>query len=264
MPPLLPGDDPVDAFLFETRRGFCEHYASAFTVLMRAAGVPARVVTGYQGGEFNTLGGYLTVRQADAHAWSEVWLEGRGWVRVDPTAVVSPARVEAGIGAALPAGEPLPGLVWRGSAWLSPLRFGLDWLDGGWNLWVLGYDSERQTRLLAALGMGIASWREMALWMLAGVMGLMAVFHAGMARALRRSESPAERCYRRFCRRLARRGLARRPAEGPLDYAVRVVKARPDWLGDVDAITEAYIALRYGDGGDAGELCRRVRAFRPR
>ncbi|HEX6736559.1 MAG TPA: DUF3488 and transglutaminase-like domain-containing protein, partial [Azonexus sp.] len=95
-PPLL-GENSVDDFLFTTRRGFCEHYAAAFVVLMRAAGVPARVVTGYQGGERNPVDGYLVVRQSDAHAWAEVWLADRGWVRVDPTAAVSPARIETGL-----------------------------------------------------------------------------------------------------------------------------------------------------------------------
>ncbi|MGH8482750.1 MAG: transglutaminaseTgpA domain-containing protein, partial [Nevskiaceae bacterium] len=103
-PPRL-GADPVDEFLFETRRGFCEHYSSAFTVLMRAAGIPARVVVGYQGGELNEVGGYYVVRQADAHAWSEVWLEGSGWIRVDPTAAVAPSRVESGLSAALEPAE---------------------------------------------------------------------------------------------------------------------------------------------------------------
>ena len=100
-PPLYL-NDPVDEFLFESRRGFCEHYAAAFTVLMRAAGIPARIVTGYQGGDINPLGDYLIVRQRDAHAWSEVWLANRGWVRVDPTAAVSPQRIEQGMEATIP------------------------------------------------------------------------------------------------------------------------------------------------------------------
>jgi transglutaminase-like putative cysteine protease len=94
-PPKL-ADNAMDEFLFQTRKGFCEHYASAFTLVMRAAGIPARVVTGYQGGEMNPIGGYLLVRQSDAHAWSEVWIDGRGWVRVDPTAAVA-RRVERGL-----------------------------------------------------------------------------------------------------------------------------------------------------------------------
>src|SRR5690606_13368344 len=116
-PPLL-GEHPVDDFLFNTRSGFCEHYASAFAFLMRAAGIPARVVTGYQGGEVNPIGGYLIVRQSEAHAWVEVWLEGRGWVRIDPTAAVSPLRVESGIAAAIPAAEAAPLLGRGGPEWL--------------------------------------------------------------------------------------------------------------------------------------------------
>src|SRR5262247_1064620 len=107
-PPLLAAN-VVDEFLFATRRGFCEHFAAAFTVVMRAAGIPARVVTGYQGGEFNPYGGYLLVRQSDAHAWSEVWIDGRGWQRVDPTAAVAPERIERGLIDAVAANEPVPG-----------------------------------------------------------------------------------------------------------------------------------------------------------
>src|ERR1039457_5975328 len=106
-PPLL-GRDSVDEFLFGSKSGFCEHYASSFVFLMRAAGVPARVVTGYQGGDINPVDGYMIVRQSDAHAWAEVWLKGRGWVRFDPTAAASPVRVESGIAAAVPATDPLP------------------------------------------------------------------------------------------------------------------------------------------------------------
>ncbi|RTK99023.1 MAG: transglutaminase domain-containing protein, partial [Neisseriaceae bacterium] len=106
-PPLL-GSDSVDDFLFNSRRGFCEHYASSFVFLMRAAGVPARVVTGYMGGELNPVGGYLIVRQSDAHAWAEVWLGNAGWQRVDPTAAVAPARVQQDLASALPISDSLP------------------------------------------------------------------------------------------------------------------------------------------------------------
>jgi transglutaminase-like putative cysteine protease len=116
-PPLL-GETPVDEFLFKTRAGFCEHYASAFAVLMRGAGIPARIVTGYHGGDLNQFGNYLIVRQAEAHAWAEVWLEGRGWLRIDPTSAVSPNRVEAGLSAAVPTSETLPMMVRGDLEWL--------------------------------------------------------------------------------------------------------------------------------------------------
>jgi hypothetical protein len=131
----------VDDFLFRTRRGFCEHYTSAFVFLMRAAGVPARVVTGYQGGERNTFGDYLIVRQSDAHAWAEVWLEGRGWTRVDPTGAVAPNRIQEGLYAAVADPDALPFLVRRGGAseWLRQLAMSWDSLNNSWNEWVLAY-----------------------------------------------------------------------------------------------------------------------------
>src|SRR5690606_32454560 len=138
-PPLL-GDQPVDDFLFNTRSGFCEHYASAFTFLMRAAGIPARVVTGYQGGEVNPVGDYMIVRQSEAHAWAEAWIEGRGWVRIDPTAAVSPLRVESGIAAAVPSTDGLPLALRSNSEWLRQLRFTWDSFANDWNQWVLGYN----------------------------------------------------------------------------------------------------------------------------
>jgi transglutaminase-like putative cysteine protease len=146
-PPL--GLNAVDGFLFASRRGFCEHYAGSFVFLMRAAGVPARVVTGYQGGEKNPLGGHYVIRGRDAHAWAEVWLAGQGWVRVDPTAAVAPSRVERGIAGALPAHERIGGFVDAG--WLMPLRLTWDLVNNQWNVWVLGYDDDRQRRLLERL-----------------------------------------------------------------------------------------------------------------
>src|SRR5690606_38244023 len=140
-----------------------EHYASAFAFLMRAAGIPARVVTGYQGGEVNPIGGYLIVRQSEAHAWVEVWLEGRGWVRIDPTAAVSPLRVESGIAAAIPAAEAAPLLGRGGPEWLRQLRFTWDSVANTWNQWVLGYNPERQYYLLSRVGLDQATWQMLAL-----------------------------------------------------------------------------------------------------
>ncbi|MBC7782128.1 MAG: DUF3488 domain-containing transglutaminase family protein, partial [Proteobacteria bacterium] len=164
-PPVLESAHTVDQFLFETRRGFCEHYASGFTFLMRAAGIPARVVTGYQGGVQNPVGNYLVVRQAEAHAWTEVWLSGEGWVRVDPTAAVSPSRVESGIAASIADTDPLPMMV-RGSVpFLANAGFALDAISNSWNQWVLSYNTQRQQRLLRNLGLEATDWR-----MLTGVL----------------------------------------------------------------------------------------------
>jgi transglutaminase-like putative cysteine protease len=133
-PPLL-GRDSIDDFLFSTRQGFCEHYASAFVVLMRSAGIPARVVTGYQGGWWNDSGGYLLVRNSDAHAWAEVWMAGRGWVRVDPTAAVSPARIELGAAAASDASS------WEQTSWVRALRNNFDRVNCWWTQTVIRFDA---------------------------------------------------------------------------------------------------------------------------
>jgi len=263
-PPLL-GEHAVDEFMFSTRSGFCEHYTSAFTVLMRAAGIPARVVTGYQGGEINNFGNYLIVRQSDAHAWTEVWLKDRGWVRVDPTAAVSPARVSAGISAAIPRGEALP-LMARGDfEWLRQLRLSWDFMANTWNQWVLGYTPERQRWLLERVGIDNATWQKMAavLFCLAGV--ILAIFTAVALRQLKdRVRDPAKIAYLRYCDKLRRRGLPRDPAEGPADYARRVRESRPDLTTPVAAITRLYIALRYGTEKSVDalrELQTRVKQF---
>ena len=259
-PPLL-GADPVDEFLFGTRRGFCEHFASAFVVLMRAAGVPARVVTGYQGGELNPVGGYLVVRQSDAHAWAEVW-DGSGWQRVDPTAAVSPQRVESGVAAALPEGDPLPAAA-RAPAWLRQLRFTADSLANGWNQWVLGYSRERQAALLSRLTGTPVSWGDLALMLtVAGTLavGALAVFVLVTQRGLRRD--PLVRAWDALSARLARRGLSRAPGEGPRDWVARVAPVLPpDEAAALREAGEVYLRERYGEetGLDALGVLRRTR-----
>lgn len=261
-------DDPVDQFLFETREGFCEHYAGAFVVLMRAAGIPARVVTGYQGGEYNPMGDYLLVRQADAHAWAEVWLRGSGWLRVDPTAAVSPDRIDLGIEAALSGQAELPVALGSGRVgdWLRGLRLAWDSVNFYWNDWVLAYGPERQRRLLEYLG-----WRHLdAMALIAtliGVVLLLGLAYTGFELWRRRvpAPEPSLRLYRRFCARLARIGLRRHPWEGPLDFARRVGGRRPDLSAQIQTITKLYARLRYGSGDTETleRLTALVRDFRP-
>ena len=264
-PPLLGKDDPVDEFLFETRSGFCEHYSSAFAVLMRAAGIPARIVTGYQGGEVNLLGNYLIVRQAEAHAWTEVWLRNEGWVRVDPTAAVSPLRVESGISAAVPRTDPLPLRVRGDFAALRQLQLTWDLMANTWNQWVLGYTPERQRQLLSRVGIDDATWYSLTVVMLCTTLVIIIVLSAVMLRQIRsRVRDPVKIAYLRFCEKLQRAGLPRDPAEGPLDYARRLGRARPDLAAPAGAITKLYVGLRYGtDSGSAqlNELKLRVREF---
>jgi transglutaminase-like putative cysteine protease len=265
-PPLL-GAESVDDFLFRTREGFCEHYASAFVFLMRAAGVPARVVTGYQGGEINTLGNYLIVRQADAHAWAEVWLAERGWVRIDPTAAVAPNRIQEGLYAAIADEQTLPFLARRGGGnteWLRQLALRWDALNTVWNEWVLAYGPDRQKEFLSGLGFGPVDWGEMTVAMTVALSSFGLLF-AGLRWRNRWVRDPVARAWQQFCARLARRGLARGVHEGPLAFTARVAIHRPELAIPASEIGKLYAALRYGPTvppAAVRRLQRLVRRFR--
>ena len=253
-PPLL-GENPVDDFLFNTRSGFCEHYASAFAFLMRAAGIPARVVTGYQGGEVNPIGGYMIVRQSEAHAWAEAWIDGRGWVRADPTGAVSPLRVESGMAAAVPTKDGLPLALRSNSEWLRQLRFTWDSFANSWNQWVLGYNPERQYWLLSRVGLDRATWQTLALILFAITGFITFVFAAVILRRLhRRTRDPVAAIYARFCRKLARQGAKRAPSEGPRHFADRAASRLPGAAHAIRAITDLYIAMRYGTHTDRSSI----------
>jgi len=270
LPPKL-GENPTDAFLFETQAGFCEHYASSFVLLMRLAGIPSRIVLGYLGGEYNPLSGDYLIRQSDAHAWAEVWLEGRGWTRVDPTAAIDPARVERELRVDT-LGRPAParfrveetsalGRLVRGAGFLA------DAFDSGWKNWVLGFSSRDQFQLLDRFGLG--ALREYGLALLMTIAGSAVML--GWALALARqpgTSDPVQRCWQRFGRRLARIGLEPARHEGPLHYRRRILSARPDLKSSVDPIVETYLDLRYrpskGSSERPQQLCRQVRRFRPR
>lgn len=249
-PPLL-GEQPIDEFLFETRQGFCEHYASAFVFLMRAAGIPARVVAGYQGGERNPVDGYFVVRQSDAHAWAEVWLAGHGWQRVDPTAAIAPSRIESGIASALPNEHALPVMARLDLRWLRELRFRWEAINNTWNQWVLGYNPERQREVLSRLGFEEIDWRGMSL-LLAAACALVLAAIAAWVLTPRPHPDPAQRAWSRFCARMARYGLPREPWQGPLDYAAYVSATSPDLAAIANEAAAAYIAARYGSANDGG------------
>jgi len=267
-PPLL-FDNPVDEFLFESRRGFCEHYASSFVTMMRVAGIPARLVTGYQGGEINPLGGHLVVRQSDAHAWAEVWISGAGWQRVDPTAAVAPERVErpfdidfddAGI-----VGSPIQFTLAQ-SGFLKRLarqfRLGRDAVNASWHRWVLGYSKQKQGRIMDQLGLGFAKGAAIAI--VASMLVLIFVIAALLWYRGRERVDPVQADYLRFCSRMARMGVVRLPYEGADSYAQRITEQRPDLKTAVDEIIRLYSSLRYGEANDAhgkSELHRLVRAF---
>jgi transglutaminase-like putative cysteine protease len=246
-PPLL-GRDAVDGFLFDSKAGFCEHYAGAYVVLMRAMGVPARVVTGYQGGEMNPVDGYLTVRQSDAHAWAEIWSQADGWRRVDPTAAVAPERVSQNLERALPqtAGFGFGALIELQNdpdSWLAQLRFNYAAMNNSWNQWVLDYNPERQRSFLGELGTAFGNWRT----------ALGAALAAGLLMALRWQRQrlpldPLTGLYQAFCRQQARHGYARRPDEGPASYAARLraMPASQEKRAAMDQFLTLYGTLTYG------------------
>jgi transglutaminase-like putative cysteine protease len=249
-PPLL-GRHSVDEFLYRTRAGFCEHYSGAFVFLMRAAGVPARVVTGYQGGERNPLDGYVTVRQSDAHAWAEIWVAGRGWLRVDPTAAVAPERVRQNLAAAVERPAPFGIDALRGlslfqageNALLSRLRNAIGAVNNGWNQWVLNYSPQRQAGLMQDLQSLLADWRF-------AVMASLAVLVLLLARIFyrRRAIDPIEAVYSALCKRLAHAGLARAADEGPTAYAARIAASQQLAPPSREAAVEflrRYSAWRY-------------------
>jgi transglutaminase-like putative cysteine protease len=267
-PPTLSGD-PIDQFFFDVRAGFCEHYAGSFVFLMRAMGVPARVVTGYQGGEMNPVDGYMVVRQADAHAWAEIFVAGQGWQRVDPTGAVSPERVQGGISQALPRPLGLPGLGPTIDApdWIKRLRFRWDAVQNGWNQWVLSYNTQRQRALLGELGMENLSWERISLMLFGVVAACLAALSAAAAWSQQRID-PVRRLYWRACDRLAAQGVTRADYEGPREFAERVARELPGAPAQAFArITELFVALVYRPPEHRlkliAELNRCVRRFKP-
>ena len=242
-PPLL-GTNSVDDFLFNTREGFCEHYASSFTVLMRAAGIPARVVTGYQGGSLNVIDGYMEVRQADAHAWAEVWLAGRGWLRVDPTAAVAPGRVSLN--------NPLPrrgiaGVFSAGSySMLAGLRMRWDALNNSWNQWVLNYNGGTQKDFLKSLGFSDVDWPQLVLLLfLAGSVAIGVVALPLMRNRVQ--TAPLDKVYFLLCQKMAKKAAARAPHEGPDAYSERLRSSLPaEAYAPVQKFLALYAAAKYG------------------
>lgn len=251
----LPGRNAVDEFLFDQKTGFCEHFSSAFVVLMRNAGIPARVVTGFAGGVRNRLGDYWVVRRMDAHAWAEVWLPERGWVRVDPTAAVAPERIydtlddRAGAGAG--------GVQ---SAWLQGGQ-AIDWLRRGWNDLVLSFDARRQQQLLRPFGLPDLTPAQL----IAALAGAALLALGAMAWALARGErerDPLLRAWHRLGRRYVRLGLGRAPAEPALAWAARVHAQRPDPA--LLALSRRFVLARYaGTPADLAALLVDLRRHRP-
>ncbi|MCD9087878.1 DUF3488 and transglutaminase-like domain-containing protein [Stenotrophomonas sp. SY1] len=254
----LAGRHSADEFLFEQKAGFCEHFSSAFVVLMRGAGIPARVVTGYAGGTRNRFGDYWVVRKMDAHAWAEVWLSGRGWVRVDPTAAVAPERIydtlEDRLGQGNAAGLDLAG------RWDSLRQFG-DWMRRGWNTAFLSFDANRQQRLLRPFGID-----RLEPWQLVALFGGFAALAVGaMALLLARGErqrDPLLRAWQRLGHRYARLGLGREPHEPAIEWARRVELIHPG--NGLLALSQRFADARYaGAKSDTVSLLADLHRHRP-
>ena len=250
-PPLL-GKDSIDEFMFGTRKGFCEHYAGSFTYIMRAAGIPARVVVGYQGGEINTSGNYLLVHQFDAHAWAEVWLQNRGWVRVDPTAQVAPERIEQGIEQATAyensflSDSAFSLLRYRNNRWLSQLRLKLDEIEYDWNRWVLGYNAQRQSDFLKDyLGL-VSSTSKTQLLSALFILFLAVVMIIFLRKEGTANTSKCDQLYLKFCRLMEKRGMVRGTGEGATDFSLRLFDRFPDQEKSIRSITNLYNYLSYG------------------
>lgn len=258
-PPLL-SRHSVDEFLFDTRAGFCEHYASAFAVMMRMAGIPARVVTGYQGGWWSEDNEYLLVRQSDAHAWAEVWLPGTGWTRIDPTAAVAPSRVEQGALEALDTRR-----FFLDYPWVRDVRNGLDWVNRAWNDWVISFDAARQSGMLGFFGVERLGARGLVLLLALTMAAAGALMTPWLLRLGRnRERDPVVKAWRRFLRRLDAAGVPVAASMGPMEVAATAERHAGLDREAVRGITGAYLRVRYASShSEQADLLRRLKRYRP-
>ena len=268
MPPLME-DNPIETFLFDQRAGFCGHYASAFVYLMRVADIPARVVTGYQGGELNTVGNFLEIRQANAHAWAEVWLNNRGWVRIDPTTAIEPERIEQNIDIdqQIASGAvsfiAIDSEVAQSLSWLKEARQLWGSLDYSWQRWVINYSAANQSRFLSSLG--IQTLKQMIYWLVVIIALLTGMLSWILLRRKPQSIEKVLIIYQQFCNKLAKAGLFRKPGEGAIDFADRIKQTYPEHSEAVDGITGLFVKLRYGRQStpeDLDELKKQVALFK--
>jgi protein-glutamine gamma-glutamyltransferase len=263
---LTPGEyENLEEFLFRRRVGFCEHYAASFATLMRMAGIPARVVVGYLGGEYNDLGHFILVRQADAHAWCEVWLPENGWTRVDPTSAVAPGRESLDLTSFLEtrAGSGQMGI--RRNAWLAwLLRSGVftnirgiwQTLSYEWDTRFLAFDADVQDVFLTSMGLGSGGPIFLLVEILLVSIALLAIYFAWMELRTRSRVDRVKALYEYFCRKIARLGVPRNPCEGPLDFAWRAAQSLPNESNRIRRIADTYILLRYAPQPAPGMLDR--------
>ncbi len=244
-PPILKGN-VVDQFLFESRRGFCEHYAGSFALLMRAAGIPSRVVTGYQGGEYNNVGKYLIVRQSDAHAWTEVWLKDRGWVRIDPTAAVSPLRIEQGIDDAL-SDERASFRIQNRNPLFGNLLYTWDNLQHSWNDWVINYDDQKQRRFLRKLDIGIENAGDMIIALVVLLVSVSGLFwFINWYRERPAKPEQYEILFKQFIKKMSRLGFQKKNSEDARQFLQKLAPLEVRQNQQISQFVELYNQIKYG------------------
>jgi len=245
-PPLTPGYNSIDQFLFKTKKGFCEHYASSFAFLMRAAGIPSRIVIGYQGGELNPVNQYLTVKQSDAHAWTEVWLKNKGWVRIDPTASIAPERVEKNLNSALSQNDYRPFYMYLDNGPFKKLILYWDAIDNSWKQWVVGYNSKLQHEFLSSIFNTDMNLSDIAIAMVIMMFfsGMIITFYL-LKSTPKISVDPLQKIYNQFCSKLSKNGLTRNVYEGPVDFSLRAARFFPEQKNSIELITKIYINLKF-------------------
>ncbi len=269
------GEDGLEDFLFTRRKGFCEHYAAAFATLMRVAGLPSRVVIGYHGGEPNRLGNYVIVRQSDAHAWAEVWLQDTGWVRVDPTEVVAPDRISSGLasfletrgaeGDASGANDSDTVIGWRDL--MRELRLAWDSINYQWDLRVLNFDEENQSVFLATLGFASGNpWPAAAFSAVLVITLALSVIALWLRRPGRRPQDEAGGAWAEFCGALAVAGVERHPSEGPMRFGQRAAAQLAEHRAAILRVADLYTRLRYSAAPphphELSDAVREVRVLR--
>ena len=265
-PPLL-YNNPIDEFLFDTKRGYCEHYASSFTVLMRLAGIPSRVVTGYQGGVINPIDNFMTVRQSDAHAWSEVFINNKGWIRVDPTAVIPPGNIENSDDAArLNSTFKKPSGLFKIN-WLTTqarqMRFAWDAVNNSWNQWVIGYNNKKQKAFFEAIGIPEITWQGLSqlLFSILGVLTALLAFIVFSKQS--KSIDKTQKAYFKFLKKMKKQGLIKEVYEGADDFSNRAIIKLPKNKTEIQIISNLYQRLRYGHHSDIKlqSLKKQINAF---
>jgi hypothetical protein len=273
---LSPGEyrkNDLEQFLFHRRIGFCEHYAASFATLMRLAGIPARVVVGYLGGEYNDLGHFFLVRQADTHAWCEVWLPDSGWTRVDPTTAVAPGRASLDLNSFLETRIASGQITARRSTLVTQLarsalftqvRLALETLSYEWDTRLLAFDADVQEVLLDSMGLANRGPFVLIIEILIVAVALLVIYFSWMQLRTRSRADQVKALYERFCQKVARLGVPCDPWEGPSDFSRRAARLLPDESERIRQISNTYIALRYASDADSVVLDRfakEVRAF---